>query len=326
LNSCIGNRYRVIGNIGSGSHSVVYECADSVTNTNVAVKRVAYLTSAVAQRIRTEVELTNKVRHPHIIRITDVVDDGEALYLVMEKLHQSLWDFLSEFVMDAREVHTMFFKLVSALKALHDSGICHRDIKLENVMLDVEHNPKIIDFGFASSSTTSRSLCGSPLYMPPEVAEGKQYDGRLADVWSLGVVLYCMIFNVMPPDVKCSDVEDALKVHSKDSMHLAHCMLETDPAIRYRVEDILKHPYTSEFGAPRSVHSNVPHARANSHAISDFALRSGNVRSSMAPSLMMRAASLLSLSMVSNIAKWFIPFVSTSAVPDLMRTMSTEVA
>ena len=82
------------------------------------------------------------------------------------------------------------------MKYLHEQCICHRDLKLENILIDERNNVKLIDFGFSVSTPLDSKLkifCGTPSYMAPEIVQKKEYNGFSTDVWSLGVILFLML-------------------------------------------------------------------------------------------------------------------------------------
>jgi BR serine/threonine kinase len=110
-----------------------------------------------------------------------------------------LFDFLlSHPSLPESEAVVLFRDLIYGVDYLHSRGICHRDLKAENILLDVNGRAKIADFGFADIARVDNRQCGSPHYMAPEVVCGHQYDPRQADVWSLGVVLFAMVAGRLP--------------------------------------------------------------------------------------------------------------------------------
>lgn len=109
-----------------------------------------------------------------------------------------------------REARRYFAQLILGVHELHSMGIVHRDLKLENLLLDSARNIKISDFGFANRSATAaisddnllmRTSCGSPCYAAPElVLADERYDGRAADIWSCGIILFAMLAGYLPFD------------------------------------------------------------------------------------------------------------------------------
>ena len=95
----------------------------------------------------------------------------------------------------------MFKAIVSAIAYCHSKQICHRDIKLENILLDEQGNPKLIDFGFSTCIPNDKKVkifCGTPSYMSPEIVQKIEYNGPPADVWALGVLLYALLTGTFP--------------------------------------------------------------------------------------------------------------------------------
>jgi BR serine/threonine kinase len=115
-----------------------------------------------------------------------------------------LFDYLVKKTrLTTKEARKFFKQIISALDFCHSHLICHRDLKPENLLLDDKLNIKIADFGMASLQVDGSMLetsCGSPHYACPEVIKGEKYDGRKADVWSCGVILYALLVGALPFD------------------------------------------------------------------------------------------------------------------------------
>ena len=107
--------------------------------------------------------------------------------------HGSLYDVIHS-LPRITAIH-FFRQMIYGLEYLHTHGICHRDLKPENILLNFANQIWIADFGFARwmPNNVANTSCGSPLYAAPEVIKGIPYDGRIADVWSAGVILYAML-------------------------------------------------------------------------------------------------------------------------------------
>jgi serine/threonine protein kinase len=158
------------------------------------------------QKVKREVAILKIISHPHVLKIYDVYETPEHLYLLVEHMKGGeLFDYILEKGrLDVRESLTFVGQLVDALLHCHDHDICHRDLKPENILLnETKTLVKLADFGLAQLMPMDHTLstsCGSPHYASPEVILGKAYDGRKTDVWSLGVILYTLVTGSLPFD------------------------------------------------------------------------------------------------------------------------------
>ena len=133
-----------------------------------------------------------------MIRLFEVVDQPTRRLLIMQ--YSSGGD-LCRYVRDKRrlaepEAQRLFVQIVAGLAYCHACGIVHRDVKLDNILLDARRNVKLVDFGFSVSFRPGQKLkkaCGSPSYAAPEIVSRRPYAPQGVDVWSLGVVLYAMV-------------------------------------------------------------------------------------------------------------------------------------
>ena len=153
-------------------------------------------------KLQREISLMRIFDHPHLLKLLDVYETDERLYLVLEyAANGELFDYLVQLGSLSAQLALKFFRqIVYGLDFLHTHGICHRDLKPENILLDEFDNVKIGDFGFARWMRTNvaETSCGSPHYAAPEVTRGVPYDGRAADVWSLGVIFYTFLCGRRP--------------------------------------------------------------------------------------------------------------------------------
>jgi serine/threonine-protein kinase len=209
-----GGKYQIVRMLGEGGMGAVYQARQTAMNRMVALKlirpEVVTRPDAVA-RFHKEMMVTARIEHPHTIRVYDFGEDDGQLYLVMELLTGTTLRRALEVAgrLDPARIVRIGKQVASALGAIHAHGIVHRDLKPDNVMLlDSVGEPdfvKVLDFGIAKSldedvqlTATGRPI-GTPAYMAPEQAMGKQIDHR-TDLYALGVMLYRMASGRLPFD------------------------------------------------------------------------------------------------------------------------------
>jgi serine/threonine protein kinase len=193
--------------LGSGYFGEVKVAKHLLTGVYVAIKTLKKKQYADAgmQYPPKEVDLMLKLRHPNIFRFFHCVTSDSALYMISEVVSGGeLFDYVAQNDhLSETESRSFMRQIVSAVDYMHRSGICHRDLKLENILLDAYGNIKLIDFGLGnffsiSGNALLSTFCGSPDYAPPEVWLNLQYQGPEIDVWALGVILFVMITSFVP--------------------------------------------------------------------------------------------------------------------------------
>jgi BR serine/threonine kinase len=193
--------YEFLKPLGKGTSAKVKLARNIRTEQIVAVKSIkkANLASKPIffSKLQREIALMGLFEHPHILRMYEVFESPNHLHIVVE--HAANGELLDLLVQQKRvpeEVGIeMLREIVYALEYLHHHGICHRDLKPENILLDENRRIKIADFGFARwmRQDVASTACGSPQYAAPEVIRAQPYAGKLADIWSLGVILYALL-------------------------------------------------------------------------------------------------------------------------------------
>ncbi|GMG23907.1 unnamed protein product [Ambrosiozyma monospora] len=157
-------------------------------------------------KIHREINALKKLSHPNIVRLEEVLQNDKYIGIVLEYASGGeLFDYILEHkYLKESLASRLFAQLVSGVDYMHNKGIVHRDLKLENLLLDKHKNIVITDFGFVNSFAghdLMRTSCGSPCYAAPElVVSSEPYEGRKVDVWSCGVILYAMLAGYLPFD------------------------------------------------------------------------------------------------------------------------------
>ena len=185
--------------IGEGEYSQVMFAYDLVNNSAVAVKAFRprrRIPSSIDDHILREVQCLKGISHPNVIKMLDMVVYGDRVFMVIEYMdNEDLRRYINKFgYMVDLQCRQVFGQILAGLSALHRRNIVHLDLKLENLLLDSKCNVKIADFGCAQIQLGKLHClpCGSYAYGAPEVISGQQYDGKKADMWSMGVILYAM--------------------------------------------------------------------------------------------------------------------------------------
>eukprot|EP00069_Balaena_mysticetus_P003480 bmy_16787T0 len=251
--------YRLEKTLGKGQTGLVKLGVHCITGQKVAIKIVnrEKLSESVLMKVEREIAILKLIEHPHVLKLHDVYENKKYLYLVLEHVSGGeLFDYLvKKGRLTPKEARKFFRQIVSALDFCHSYSICHRDLKPENLLLDEKNNIRIADFGMASLQVGDSLLetsCGSPHYACPEVIKGEKYDGRRADMWSCGVILFALLVGALPFDD--DNLRQLLEKVKRGVFHMPHfippdCqsllrgMIEVEPEKRLSLEQIQKHPW-----------------------------------------------------------------------------------
>jgi serine/threonine protein kinase len=273
--------------LGAASYfSVVYYAMNEVTKRPVAVKIVKN-NCMTGNSVENELSLLTKVKNAkRIVKLEAFIEDIYNYYMVFELADSNLMDYYNNVifpVLDEEMVFRIFRKIALAVKELHESGIAHRDIKLENILIfskkckktgNESFKLKLADLGLSKFSDKNKKFsdyCGSPIYSAPEVNSGMNYIGFKYDIWSLGIILYYLIhgdfpFNVFedevggedddPEEIKKKIIEKLFYKIQNDDLYFEpekNCseelksimiwLLKKNPEDRPYIEEVFSHPW-----------------------------------------------------------------------------------
>ncbi|KAI0065917.1 snf 1 [Artomyces pyxidatus] len=251
--------YTVIQEIAEGTFGKVKMAVHTLTGHKVAMKFISKQVinaTRTKNRVQREVEYMRLLRHPHIIKLYEVISTPTDIIIVLEYAGGELFNYIvANGRMPEPQARRFFQQLISGIEYSHRLKIVHRDLKPENVLLDDDLNVKIADFGLSNEIKDGdflKTSCGSPNYAAPEVIRGGLYTGPEIDVWSCGVILYVMLCGRLP--FEDDDVQTLFTKISQGSYHtpsylssdaraLITGMLAVDPVKRITVPEIIQHPF-----------------------------------------------------------------------------------
>ncbi|KAM3237791.1 serine/threonine-protein kinase SAPK1 isoform X2 [Capsicum chacoense] len=257
-------RYEIVKELGSGNFGVAKLVSDKKTKELFAVKFIER-GQKIDEHVQREIMNHRSLKHPNIVRFKEVLLTPTHLAIVME--YAAGGELFARICNAGRfnedEARFFFQQLISGVSYCHFMQICHRDLKLENTLLDGSAAPrvKICDFGYSKSSvfhSQPKSTVGTPAYVAPEILTRKEYDGKLADVWSCGVTLYVMLVGAYPFQDP-SDAKNFTKTIAKilgvrysipeqvrislECRHLLSRIFVADPEKRITIPEIKMHPW-----------------------------------------------------------------------------------
>lgn len=252
--------------VGAGSFTEVWKARHTLHGNQVAIKDVDLqkLNKHLRDCLDCEIKFLRSVNHPNIIRLLETIEDGDHLFLVLEYCAGgNLAAYIQRYGRVQEQIARNFMRQLGAgLEVLHAHHVIHRDLKPENLLLSTHEDDavlKIADFGlcrYLSPDEQARIVCGSPLYMAPEVLQFQEYDSKV-DMWSTGAILFellnghppfygrsnCQLLQniknctILPfPEVILSDLHP-------DCIDICTKLLCQNPGKRLSTEEFLKHKF-----------------------------------------------------------------------------------
>ncbi|PPQ64122.1 hypothetical protein CVT24_008733 [Panaeolus cyanescens] len=271
--------YLLLQTLGEGEFGKVKLGLHCQWGEEVAVKliRRGNVDSTVRMsKVEREIEVLKTLKHPNIVRLYDVIETDKYIGIILEYASGGeLFDhILAHRYLRERDAAKLFSQLISGVWYIHQKKIVHRDLKLENLLLDRHRNVIITDFGFANrfehrSDDLMQTSCGSPCYAAPElvISEGL-YVGSAVDIWSCGVILYAMLAGYLPFDDDPANPDgdninllykyivstplsfpDYVSAEARDLLSM---MLVPDPTRRTTLDGVMRHPWLGAYHSTRT--------------------------------------------------------------------------
>ncbi|OBZ86848.1 Fatty acyl-CoA synthetase and RNA processing-associated kinase 1 [Choanephora cucurbitarum] len=264
--------YLLLQTLGEGEFGKVKFGIEIKTGQEVAIKLIRkdnIDSTSRMTKVEREISVLRILHHPNIVKLFDVIETEKYIGIILQcATGGELFDYiLAHRYLKEKDASRLFAQLISGVHYMHQKCIVHRDLKLENLLLDKHRNVLITDFGFANQFSSAQddlmsTSCGSPCYAAPELVMNQGvYVGPAVDIWSCGVILFAMLCGYLPYDDDPANPEsyniNLLYKYilntplvfpdyiSKEACHLMSLMLVPDPEKRCSMEVIMAHPWLS---------------------------------------------------------------------------------
>ncbi|XP_050947910.1 CBL-interacting serine/threonine-protein kinase 1-like isoform X11 [Cucumis melo] len=207
-------------------------------------------------QFKREIRTLKLLKHPNIIRLYEVLASKSKIYMVLEYVNggELYYKIASKGMLSEAEGKKVFQQLIDGVSYCHSKGVYHRDLKLENILVDIRGNIKISDFGLCALQEHLRddcllhTTCGSPNYVAPEILANRGYDGAASDIWSCGVILFVILTGLLPFDdtnlcvlyqkIKNGEITELPKWLSQGAQNLIRRILDPNPKTRITMASI----------------------------------------------------------------------------------------
>ena len=197
------------------------------------------------KKILYETDLMKKMNHPNITKILEVFEDEDYILITMEYINGgNLFSFVKKRrKLSEKTAKFLFKQIILGIQHIHSHKIVHRDIKLENILIDLNNNIKICDFGIGKILTYNKQLlydkCGTPMYMAPEIllsSKNHGYEGYPVDIWSAGISLYIMLSGTLPFNLKNNE-SSSIEESSENNIELQYSIINNEPKYIEKISD-----------------------------------------------------------------------------------------
>lgn len=271
-------KYEIGRTLGEGTFGKVKHAVNVETQEAVAIKvldKERIQKQSMGSQIKKEISIMKQLEHANVVKLNEVLASRTKIFIVLELVTGGeLFDrIVTSGKLNEHDARFYFKQLVGGVAYCHSQGVAHRDLKPENLLLDEQGCLKISDFGLsalydgedgASRSQMLHTTCGTPNYVAPEVLMNEGYDGRIADCWSIGVILYVLLAGFLPFDEgtmhalfqKIKDADYAYPdFFTKPVTELVDTILVADPKARATLNDVQKNAWfcAADAGPPPAV-------------------------------------------------------------------------
>nr|XP_043610799.1 CBL-interacting protein kinase 2-like [Erigeron canadensis] len=255
-------RYELGRLLGHGNFAKVYYGRNLETGVSVAIKVIdkkKVIKAGMMDHIKREISVMKLVKHPNVVELYEVMASKTKIYFILEYVKGGeLFDKVAKGKLKEDVARNYFQQLIFAVNYCHSRGVYHRDLKLENLLLDEEGNLKVSDFGLSALAETKRqdgllyTSCGTPSYVAPEIIGQKGYDGAKADIWSCGVVLFVLMAGFLPfHDSNLMEMYRKIasgkfkfpKAFPNEAKGLVSEILDPNPFTRISIADIMENSW-----------------------------------------------------------------------------------
>lgn len=251
--------FNILDVLGRGGYSVVHLVENKKTGRKYALKCAAKFKKGKnrSERTYTEIKVLEKLKHSNIIRLKGHFEDDETIYLVLEYISgKDCSKFFKHNLPTKIQIKSVMRQLVESVMYIHKQGIVHRDIKLENILIDKHFNIRLTDFGLCAIKQTEYDIMhetlGTLRYTAPELIRGEGYNDSV-DIWGIGVVFFMLLTGQYPFNgsnkssifrrIREKRIHYSRYNFDKKEANLLKMLLEKDPEKRIEIEDILDDPF-----------------------------------------------------------------------------------